>query len=79
MIAQKEIDRIFAPEPLDKDQLAAIAEIQAAAKALADILNRHMPDGQPKLEAINNLRGVIVSGELSIRYHWPVSSLSLVQ
>jgi hypothetical protein len=79
MIAQKEIDRIFQPEPLGEDQLRAIAEIQAAAKGLADILNRHMPDGQPKLEAINQLRGVIVSGELSVRYNWPVSSLSLVQ
>jgi hypothetical protein len=78
-IPQHQIEGWFREPVMGNGAAEAQREILAAAKTLAETINRHLPDTQTKLEAMRSLRESVSVCEAHIRWEWPESSLKLVQ
>lgn len=78
MIPQYNLDEWFAPPRNDNGQDKAIAEVCASAKSFAETVNRVLPDGQEKQQAIEFIRQSVLAAELSIRWKWPAGKLQIV-
>jgi hypothetical protein len=77
-IPQYNIDEWFAAPKTDNGQQDAARVICEDAKRLADTINRLLPDGDGKINAIGSLRQVVLQSEQVIRWQWPAGKLSIV-
>ena len=77
-IPQYNLDEWFAVPRHDNGQDEAINAILADAKKFAETVNRLIPDGQEKQQAIEFIRQAVLVGELAIRWKWPAGKLSIV-
>jgi hypothetical protein len=78
-IPQQQVDEWFREPVMGNGAQEAQSEILAAAKKLAETINRHLPDNQAKLDALQTLRQSVSVCEAHIRWDWPASNLKLVQ
>lgn len=72
-INQKQIDEWFEVPVLTEPQETAYAEVHAAGKAYAEIVNKTVPDCEQKIQLIQQVRSTVLSAELAIRSQWPKS------
>lgn len=77
-IPQYSIDEWFAEEKSDASRESAKKSILTYAKRFAEAINETLPDGDEKINAINNIRQAVLACELSIRWKWPAGKISLM-
>ena len=79
MIAQAQIVEWFHIRELKDEQQVANREVMTAARIFAETVNKHVPDSEEKVQALQQLRGVVLTCELAVRNQWPKSAIELVQ
>ena len=78
MIPDYTLDEWFAPPRHDRGQDEAVKAILDSARSFAATINLTLPDGDEKINAMQNIRQAVLSCELSIRWKWPAGKLNLV-
>lgn len=70
MIDESQIDNWFSEHKVSAAQADAYLEVLKQAKRFAVAVNENMPDGEDKVQVIQNLRQSILTVELAIRYRY---------
>ena len=78
-IPQYQIDEWFRSPENSAEQMEANNEILQAGRVLAETINRHLPDGEEKMQAMQTVRQSVLIAETVIRWKWRKSSISLMQ
>ena len=77
-IPQYQIDEWFAAPQNQPGQDEAIRDILTASRILAETINKHLPDGDKKMAAIQAVVTAERTCESAIRWDWPAGKISLM-
>ncbi len=75
---QYQLDEWFAEPRYENGQHAAVVEILAKCKTLAETINKLLPEGQEKAQAFDFIRQTVIISELAIRWKWPAGKINIV-
>ena len=78
MIPQYQIDEWFAEPQNLPGQDEAITEILTASRILAETINKHLPDGDEKMAAMQHIVTAERTCESVIRWKWPAGKLKIM-
>ena len=77
-LPQYQIDEWFAAPRNQPGQDEAIRDILTASRILAETINKHIPDGDEKMAAMQHIVTAERTCESAIRWKWPAGKISLM-
>ncbi len=70
MIDEGQIEKWFSEAEITEAQREAYRRVLKASREFAVAVNEEMPDGEDKVQVLNNLRQSLLTVELAIRYRY---------